>query len=264
MTKTTGKEVDMITNKRVAFITAANRGIGLETARELGQKGIAVVLGARDYNKGQIAERDLKRSGIEAKALEFDVLREEHHCSAYRYFEERYGKLDILINNAGAALEDGASDLGHVNTVSTTSIELLRRIFDVNFFGVFALTQALLPLIRQAPSGRVVNVSSRLDSLTWLADSASAVAPYRYFAYGISKAALNAFTLYLADELRNTRIKVNSAEPGWVNTDMGGAEADLELREGGKTSAWLATLPGNGPTGGYFTIDAALPRAIER
>jgi NAD(P)-dependent dehydrogenase (short-subunit alcohol dehydrogenase family) len=259
MTKTTGKEVDMITNKRVAFITGANRGIGLETTRELGQKGIAVVLGARDYDNGQVAARELKRSGIDADALEFDVLKNEHHRSVYRYFEERYGRLDILINNAGVGLEGSASELGKTNTTSTTSIDLLRRTFDVNFFGVFALTQTLLPLIRRAPSGRIVNVSSILGSLTLQADPTSSAAGHKYFAYGASKTAINAFTIYLADALRNTRIKVNSAHPGWVKTELGGEAADLELSEGGKTSAWLATLPDDGPTGGYFHMGEALP-----
>jgi NAD(P)-dependent dehydrogenase (short-subunit alcohol dehydrogenase family) len=259
MTKMTGKEVDMITNKRVAFITGANRGIGLETTRELGQKGIAVVLGARDYNSGQVAARELKRSGIDADALEFDVQKNEHHRSVYRYYEERYGRHDILINNAGVGLEGSASELGKTNTTSTTSIDLLRRTFDVNFFGVFALTQTLLPLIRRAPSGRIVNVSSILGSLTLQADPTSSAAGYKYLAYGASKSAINAFTIYLADALRNTRIKVNSAHPGWVKTELGGEAADLELSEGGKTSAWLATLPDDGPTGGYFHMGEALP-----
>ena len=246
----------MITNKRVAFITGANRGIGLETTRELGQKGIAVVLGARDYNNGQVAARELKRSGIDADALEFDMLKNEHHRSVYRYFEERYGRLDILINNAGVGLEGSASELGKTNTTLTTSIDLLRRTFDANFFGVVALTQSLLTLIRRAPSGRIVNVSSILGSLTLQADPTSG---YKYFAYGASKTAINAFTIYLADALRNTRIKVNSARPGWVKTELGGEAADLEVGEGGKTSAWLATLPDDGPTGGYFHMGKALP-----
>jgi NAD(P)-dependent dehydrogenase (short-subunit alcohol dehydrogenase family) len=187
------------------------------------------------------------------------MLKNEHHRSVYRYFEERYGRLDILINNAGVGLEGSASELGKTNTTSTTSIDLLRRTFDVNFFGVFALTQTLLPLIRQAPSGRIVNVSSILGSLTLQADPTSSAAGYKYFAYGASKTAINAFTIYLADALRNTRIKVNSAHPGWVKTELGGEAADLELSEGGKTSAWLATLPDDGPTGGYFHMGEALP-----
>jgi len=246
-------------SKKVAFITGANRGIGLETARELGQKDIIVVLGSRDYAKGQAAAQGLKRADIEADTLECDVLKSEHHRSVYRYFEERYGRLDILVNNAGVGLEGSASQLGKTNTTSTTSIDLLRRTFDANFFGVVALTQTLLPLIRQAPSGRIVNVSSILGSLTLHADPTSSVAGYKYFAYGASKTALNAFTIYLADELRNTRIKVNSAHPGWVKTELGGEAADLELSEGGKTSTWLAMLPDDGPTGGYFHLGEALP-----
>ena len=146
------KEISKMTGKKAAFITGANRGIGLETARELGQKDIFVVLGSRDYAKGQAAAQELKRADIEADALEFDVLKSEHHRSVYRYFEERYGRLDILINNAGVGLEGSASELGKTNTTLTTSIDLLRRTFDANFFGVVALTQTLLPLIRRAVS----------------------------------------------------------------------------------------------------------------
>ena len=137
-------------------------------------------------------------------------------------------------------------------------MDLLRETFDTNFFGTVALTQTLLPLLRKAPAGRIVNVSSILASLTLHSDPGSAVYPHKVFAYDASKTALNAFTVHLAHELRATPIKVNSAHPGWVKTEMGGEGADLDVSEGGKTSAWLATLPADGPTGGYFHLGQSL------
>jgi len=142
---------------------------------------------------------------------------------------------------------------------STLSLDTLRETFETNFFGTVALTQRLLPLIRRAPAGRIVNVSSITGSLTLHSDPLSPIHDYNVFAYNTSKAALNSFTIHLAYELRNTPMKVNSAHPGWVKTEMGGENADLEVSEGGKTSAWLATLPKDGPTGGYFHVGQPLP-----
>jgi NAD(P)-dependent dehydrogenase (short-subunit alcohol dehydrogenase family) len=138
-------------------------------------------------------------------------------------------------------------------------MKILRETFETNFFGTVALTQRLLPLIRKSTAGRIVNVSSIMGSLTLHSDPTSSIYPHKVFAYDSSKTALNAFTVHLAHELRDTPIKVNSAHPGWVKTDLGGAGADLDVSEGGKTSAWLATLPANGPTGGYFHLGQPLP-----
>jgi NAD(P)-dependent dehydrogenase (short-subunit alcohol dehydrogenase family) len=137
--------------------------------------------------------------------------------------------------------------------------DILRQTFETNFFAVVALTQTLLPLIRKAPAGRIVNLSSVLGSLTLHSDPASPIYDKKAFAYDASKTALNAFTVHLAQELRGTKIKVNSAHPGWVQTDMGGPAAPLALSEGGKTSVQLATLPDDGPTGGYFHLGQPLP-----
>ena len=137
--------------------------------------------------------------------------------------------------------------------------EILRKTFETNFFAVVALTQTLLPLIRKSPAGRIVNLSSILGSLTLHSDPSSGIYDMKAFAYDASKTALNAFTVHLAQELRDTPIKVNSAHPGWVKTDMGGAAAPMEVSEGGKTSVQLATLPDDGPTGGYFHLGEPLP-----
>jgi NAD(P)-dependent dehydrogenase (short-subunit alcohol dehydrogenase family) len=163
-----------------------------------------------------------------------------------------------LVNNAGVELE--GTDFGtSFNTTSTVALEILRRTFETNFFSVVALTQALLPLIRKAPAGRIVNVSSVLGSLTLHSDHSSGIYDKKAFAYDASKTAINAFTVHLAQELLGTKIKVNSAHPGWVQTELGGTAAPLNLSEGGKTSVQLATLPDDGPSGGYFHLGEPLP-----
>lgn len=251
----------MTSQDRVAFITGGNKGIGLETARGLGALGIAVVIGSRDEARGRAAADTLKGEGLEkVEAVRFDVTRFDDHAEVARYLEGRYGKLDILVNNAGVALDEadfGAP--GGVNTASTVTQDILKKTFETNFFAVVALTQALLPLIRKAPAGRIVNLSSILGSLALHSDPSSPIYTMKAFAYDASKTALNAFTVHLAHELRDTPIKVNSAHPGWVKTDMGGPAAPMELSEGGRTSVLLATLPDDGPTGGFSHLGEPLP-----
>ena len=243
--------------EKVAFITGANRGIGFQTALEL--KDVAkVVIGSRDLAQGKRAVEKLRAAGADADVLQFDVTQPADHQAAYDYFNSRYGRLDILVNNAGIA--GGTFPWkGPAHTVAGVPMTLLREVFETNFFGQVALTKTLLPLLKKSPAGRIVNLSSILGSLTLHADPASDIYDSKSFAYDASKTALNAFTVHLAYELRDTKIKVNSAHPGWVKTDMGGAEATLELSEGGKTSAMLATLNDDGPTGGYFHLGETLP-----
>lgn len=250
----------MASQDKVAFVTGANKGIGLETARGLGELGIIVVLGSRDEVKGKAAADKLRTQGLKVEAVRFDVTRPEDHREISRYLETRHGKLDILVNNAGVQLEkvDFAAP-GGFNTTSSVTMELLRRTFETNFFGVVALTQVLLPLILKAPAGRIVNLSSVLGSLTLHSDPAKGIYDKKTFAYDASKTALNALTVHLAQELIGTKIKVNSAHPGWVKTDMGGDAAPLEVADGAKTSVQLATLPDDGPTGGYFHLGRQLP-----
>ena len=247
-------------NGEVAFITGANRGLGLETARELGKLGIVVVLGSRDSEKGEAAAAKLRDEGITAESLGFDVTKSQDHQKAYDYFAKKYGRLDILVNNAGVLRESQVSTNGPApNSTSAVSPEVLRETFETNFFAPVALTQKLLPLIRKVPAGRIVNVSSILGSLTLHSDPNSPIYPFKTLAYDASKAALNAFTVHLAHELRDTKIKVNSAHPGWVKTEMGGPNAPMEVSEGGQTSAHLATLADDGPNGGFFHLGQPLP-----
>jgi NAD(P)-dependent dehydrogenase (short-subunit alcohol dehydrogenase family) len=242
-------------SKKIAFITGANRGLGFETARELAQSGVHVVLGCRDKTKGEAALRKLNSLRLEGEVLEFDVLKNSDHERARDFFEKKFGHLDILVNNAGIArdLANGG------NATSTTSEAILRETFDANFFAPVALTQALLPLLKKAPAGRIVNLSSILGSLTLHSDPKSPIFESKAFAYNASKTALNAFTVHLAHELKGTKIKVNSAHPGWVKTDMGGANAPMEVEEGGRTSFQLATLSDAGPSGSFQHLGEMLP-----
>jgi NAD(P)-dependent dehydrogenase (short-subunit alcohol dehydrogenase family) len=245
-------------SQKIAFITGGNRGLGFQTALELGQSGITVVIGSRDLIQGEQAVAKLRAAGVEADVLLFDITRTASHKAAYGYFNSKFGRLDILVNNAGIA---GGSfpGTGPEHHAADVPLDLLHKVFETNFFSQVALTKALLPLIRNSPAGRIVNLSSILGSLTLHADPKSPIYNAKSFAYDASKTALNAFTVHLAYELRDTKIKVNSAHPGWVKTDMGGPQATMELSEGAKTSAALATLPDDGPTGGYFHLGQPLP-----
>jgi NAD(P)-dependent dehydrogenase (short-subunit alcohol dehydrogenase family) len=251
----------MSDTEKVAFITGANKGLGFETARGLAESGITVLLGSRDASRGREAAEKLAAGGVRSVVpVTFDVSRTEDHRMVARLIEERYGRLDILVNNAGIAIDEGDfGDPGGFNTTSTVTPDTLRRTFDTNFFSLVALTQTLLPLIRLSPAGRIVNLSSILASLTLHSDPASPIYAMKAFAYDASKTALNAFTVHLAHELKHTPIKVNSAHPGWVKTEMGGPAAPMEVSEGGKTSVQLATLPDDGPTGGFFHLGEPLP-----
>jgi NAD(P)-dependent dehydrogenase (short-subunit alcohol dehydrogenase family) len=245
----------MAKESKVAFITGGNRGIGLETARQLGKQGVTVVIGSRDAAKGKEVADKLRAEGADVQAIRFDITKPADYREAYNFFDKNFGKLDIIINNAGVMKEA----VGAPNNTSSISPAALRETFDTNFFGTVELTQVLLPLIKKAPEGRIVNLSSILGSLTLHADPNSPIYGFKTLAYDASKAALNAFTIHLAAELRDTKIKVNSAHPGWVKTEMGTDAAPMEIPEGAKTSVQLALLPANGPTGGYFHMGEPLP-----
>jgi len=241
--------------EKIAFITGGNKGLGFETARQLGKLGITVVIGSRDAAKGKAAVEKLKAEGIDADAVRFDITKAADYKEVCGYFEKRYGRLDILINNAGVSKEEFMAG----NRTSSTSAEVMHETFDTNFFGAVQLTQTLLPLLRKSPAGRIVNLSSILGSLALHADPNSPIYNAKAFAYDASKAALNSFTIHLAHELKDTNIKVNSAHPGWVKTDMGTDAAPMEISEGAKTSVALATLPEDGPTGSYIHLGETLP-----
>jgi len=244
--------------QKIAFITGGNRGLGFQTALDLKDAGVKVVIGSRDLAQGEQALQKLRAAGVDADLLRFDITKPADYQAAYDYFNSKYGRLDILVNNAGIAGGTFPGN-GPENSASEVPLDLLHKVFETNFFAQVALTEALLPLIKKSPAGRIVNLSSILGSLTLHADPNSPIYNAKTFAYDASKTALNAFTVHLAWELRDTNIKVNSAHPGWVKTDMGGPQAPMELSEGGKTSAALATLPDAGPSGGFFHQGQPLP-----
>jgi NAD(P)-dependent dehydrogenase (short-subunit alcohol dehydrogenase family) len=242
-------------DEKVAFISGANRGIGFETAKGLGEAGITVVIGVRDIAKGDTAVKQLQGLGIKAEAIHYDAAQPGSENAVFEHLASRYGKLDILVNNAGILKEQ----LVGGNNSSSVEQEVLKETFQTNLFSVIALTQKLLPLLRKAKTGRIVNLSSILASLTLHSMPDSPIDPAKGFAYNASKTALNAYTIHLAHELKDTPIKVNSAHPGWVKTELGGANAPMEVADSGKTSVRLATLDASGPSGGFFHESETLP-----
>ncbi|HEX8296866.1 MAG TPA: SDR family oxidoreductase [Chthoniobacteraceae bacterium] len=239
-------------SKKIALVTGANKGIGYEIARQLGKLGMTILVAARSKSKGMGATQGLIASGIDAHPVILDVTHGPSIIRTAEYIGKEYGRLDVLVNNAGIA-----EDQHH--TPSTTPTDILHSVFETNFFGAVAVTQGLLPLLRKSEAGRIVNVSSSLGSIALHADPAGPFAQMRFLAYNTSKTALNSFTVQLAAELRDTPIKVNAACPGWVKTDMGGPDAPRSVEEGADTPIWLATLPADGPTGGFFNSRQPVP-----
>ena len=241
-------------DNKVALITGANRGLGFETAKQLGEEGITVITAARQLTAAEETASKLKAQGINAVALQLDVVKEADRKAAAKFIEEKFGKLDILINNAGVN-----AATGFTSVVSQVEDAELERVFNTNFFATVYLTRELLPLIRKSPAGRIVNLSSILGSNTLHADPNSPIANFKSIAYDASKAALNAYSIHLAWELKDTPIKVNSAHPGWVKTEMGTDAAPMEIPDGAKTSVALATLGADGPSGRFIHLGNELP-----
>lgn len=238
---------------KIALVTGANKGIGLETARQLAREGIHVLVGARERGKGVSAALKLQGEGLAAEALVIDVADAAGIAAAAEEVAHKHGHLDILINNAGVMFDDLSKPRSH------QSIDTWRRTFETNVFGLIAVTQAFLPLLKKAPAGRIVNLSSILGSLHLNSDPSSKIYGAPMPAYNASKTAVNAWTVQLAFELKDSPIKVNAAHPGHVKTDMGGDSAPMELIDGAKTSVQLALLGADGPNGGYFHLGQALP-----
>ncbi len=243
----------MSEDKKTVLITGANKGLGYETARQLGEKGYTVLVGARDESRGAEAVEKLKSEGFDADFVEIDATNAETIKIAARTVGEKYGKLDVLINNAAIAVDTMGEK------ASETNLELIRKTFDTNFFGVIAITQAFLPLIKKSEAGRIVNVSSGLGSLTQNSDPNWAFSAVKPLAYNSSKTALNAFTVILAHELKDANIKVNSADPGYTATDLNGNSGTKTVAEGASIIVDLATLDESGATGGYFDDQGVLP-----
>ncbi|UFS99539.1 SDR family oxidoreductase [Nocardia huaxiensis] len=227
-----------------ALITGANKGIGYETARRLAARGMTVIVGARDPGLGQAAAGKLQAEGADAHFVRLDVTDEDSIDQAAAWIGEEFGSLDILINNAGIA-----GDRGDAWTPSATTLPALRKIYETNVFGVVAVTNALLPLLRRAEAARIVNVSSEVGSLTGMTDQNNPLWPMAAISYPSSKTALNMVTVMYAKELWDTGIKVNAANPGYCATDLNGNTGFRSAEQGAEPSVHLATLPADGPTG---------------
>jgi NAD(P)-dependent dehydrogenase (short-subunit alcohol dehydrogenase family) len=222
---------------RVALVTGANRGIGLEIASQLAGHGFTVVLGARDANSGKAAAGEV---GAAAVAELLDVTDAAGIERAMRSIDDRFGRLDVLVNNAGILIDEGKA-------ASTVSLDLVTKTLETNLLGAWCLSQAVIPRMRRGGYGRIVNVSSGMGTLDDLERSGGGWPAYR-----LSKAALDALTILLASELRAENILVNAACPGWVRTRMGGTEAPRSVEQGADTAVWLAMLPDGGPSGRLF------------
>lgn len=237
-----------MTANDVALITGANKGIGFETARQLAGQGITVLVGARDERRGEGAAAKLRGEGADAHFVKLDVTSEESAREAARWIDERYGRLDILVNNAGTATISRQR-----RSPSTVDLADMRAVFEVNVFGVIAVTNAMLPLLRKSQAARIVNVSSEVGSLGAASDPAHPLARMPASAqYPSSKAALNMITIAYANELRNTPAKVNAANPGYTATDFNGNRGHRTAAQGAEPSVYLATLPDDGPTATFW------------
>ena len=234
----------MTAAERFALVTGGNRGIGLEICRQLAARGLNVILASRDPDRGAAAVEALAWDGLTLIQRTLDVTRPEQIEAALEFVQSTCGRLDVLVNNAGIYLDEQASILD----LDLTDVRLT---METNFYGPLMLCRAFAPLMRQLQYGRIVNVSSGYGALSEMGAGAPA--------YSISKAALNALTCILADELRGGDIKVNAACPGWVHTQMGGPEAPRTPAEGADTIVWLATLPARGPSGGFFRDRRRIP-----
>jgi NAD(P)-dependent dehydrogenase (short-subunit alcohol dehydrogenase family) len=227
----------------IALITGANKGIGFETARLLAERGATVLLGARDEALGQQAAQRLRDAGTDVQFVRLNVTDGDSIARAADLIEREYGKLDTLINNAGIARGDGKG------LPSETRLETLRAVYETNVFGVVAVINAMLPLLRRAPAARIVNVSSELGSITSMTDPNSPMWPMASVPYPSSKTALNMITAMYAKELRDTPIKVNAANPGYCATDLNHHSGFRTAEQGAEISVHLATLPADGPSG---------------
>jgi len=239
-------------DKRVALVTGGNRGIGYAIGRSLAQRGITVILGVRDPNKGAAACSRLQSEGLDAHFELLDVTDEDSLQTAIKHIQAQFRRLDILVNNAGIMIDGNES-------VLNTGRKTLEKTMQTNVLGPLKLCQHCIPLMKAGGYGRIVNMSSSLGSLSEMADPGSVYAGVRTPAYRLSKTALNAVTTLIAAEVRDANILINSVCPGWVRTNLGGDQAPLTPEQGADTAVWLATLPDGGPTGGFFRERTRIP-----
>jgi NAD(P)-dependent dehydrogenase (short-subunit alcohol dehydrogenase family) len=243
----------MTTPDKIALVTGATRGIGTETVRQLAQAGVHTLLAGRDVARTAAAAKALQDEGLPVEPITLDVTDSASITAAVDSIQAQYGRLDILVNNAGILVD--AAD----KAPSQQSLATWRTTFDTNVFAVVELTQALLPLLKAAPAARIVNVSSQLGSLGLHVDPSSPVYDVKIPAYNVSKSAVNAWTVHLAYELRDTPIKVNAIHPGYVKTDMNNGSGEIDVPTGARSSVEMALLGADGPTGSFTHLGRTLP-----
>ena len=239
------------TSNRIALVTGGNKGLGLEIARQLGRAGLTVLIGARDQARGCDAEKTLKSEGLDARWVSLDVTQAGSIDAAAQTIEQEFGRLDVLVNNAGIALSAAPP--------SEETLETLRRTFETNLFGTFAVTRAMLPLLKKSEAGRIVNMTSDLASLTLAGDPKSQFYAINAFAYSASKTANNALTVSFAKELAGTKVKINAVTPGYVATDLNHFQGPRTVEEGAREPVRLALLGDDGPSGGFTDENGTLP-----
>ena len=232
-------------DKRLAVVTGGNKGIGYEICRQLARNGLRVVLTSRDAERGREACRKLEEEGLDVLQHQLDVTDQASVASIARHIEGKYGRVDVLVNNAGISIDSRST------SVLREKEETFRTTLETNFYGALRTCQALVPLMQRNRYGRVVNLSSGLGQLDDMGDGTPA--------YRVSKTALNALTRMVAKAVEGDNILVNSMCPGWVRTDMGGPRASRSVEQGAETAVWLAMLPHGGPTGGFFRDKKPIP-----
>ena len=231
--------------EKIALVTGGNKGIGFEVCRQLARRGIQVLLTSRDEKKGAFAQQKLAEENLSVFFHTLDVTQQDDIDRAFEFVKQKWGRLDILINNAGALLDNSRHPPDREGaSLFRTSIDVIRASMEVNAFGALRLIQRFVPLMEKHNYGRIINLSSGMGQLSEMNGG--------WPGYRLSKVAINAITRIASDELQASNILVNSVCPGWVKTDMGGPEAELSAEEGADTVVWLATLPGGSPTGGFF------------
>jgi NAD(P)-dependent dehydrogenase (short-subunit alcohol dehydrogenase family) len=238
------------TTAKTALVTGANKGIGKEIARGLGRQGYTVLIGSRDAKNGEAAVAEFKTQDIQAFTIPLEVTNEASIHSAAKWVESKFGKLDVLVNNAGVFIDSALP--------SETDIKIVRKTFDANFFAPIQMIQAFLPLLKKATAARIVNVSSTLGSLAQHSDPIRAFDEIQALGYNSSKTALNAVTVHFAKELRGTPIKINSVCPGYCATDLNGHAGPRTPEQGAIAAIRMATLPADGPSGSYFDEDGVI------
>jgi len=231
-------------DKKIAVVTGANRGIGLEICRQLAKSDFQVILTSRDQNKGLAICQQMQDEGLPVQFYQLDVSDPKSIDNILEYIEEEYGRCDILINNAGIFPDSVDASANDWPSVFDTPIEAVRTAMETNVYGPMLLCQALIPLMKKCNYGRIVNLSSGMGQLTYMGGHCPA--------YRISKTSINALTRIVSEETLEHNILVNSMCPGWVKTDMGGSGATREVSEGADTAVWLAMLPDDGPRGKFF------------